>query len=130
MNVTTVIEAATLCDRVAVTVALVKIAGEKARQISDVPSCVLVRFTSVQVRLPPVTPLTVMPALFPSVATNASSNSLVLVVVNAAETMLVPVVPRSFVAVWSIANCAVEVKVTAVTLAPLTVTALFAGVKM
>ena len=83
VNVTTVIEAATLCDRVAVTVALLKTAGAKARQISAVPSWVLVRFTSVQVRLPPVTPVTVTPLVVASLETNASSNSFVLAVVNA-----------------------------------------------
>ena len=130
VKVTTVMEAETLCDRVAVTVALVTIAGAKARQISDVPSWVLVRFTIVQVRLPPVMLETVIPAPVASLETNASSNSLALVVVNAGETRLVLAVLRSVEAVLSIANCAVEVKFTAVTLAPLTVTALFAGAKM
>jgi hypothetical protein len=56
----TVIEAATDCESVAVTVAPVSGAVAKARQISAVPLCALVRRTSVQVRLPPAMLFTVV----------------------------------------------------------------------
>jgi len=131
-NVTTVIEAATLCERVALTDAPLRVVVLNARQISAVPNWVLVRRTSVQVRVPPValaTALTVTPAVLASVAMNASSNSFAFVVVNVGEVMVVDDVLRSVETVWSMVNCAVEVKF-AVALAPLTVTAWLAGVKM
>ena len=58
-----------------------------ARQTSAVPNCTFVRFTSVQVKLAPVTPVTVVfvPEDGPSVAMKASSNSLLDVVENVAE---------------------------------------------
>src|SRR3954468_20856498 len=56
----TVIDESTLCETVAVTVALKRTAGAKARQISAVPLCVFVRLTSAQVRDPPVMPVTVV----------------------------------------------------------------------
>jgi len=127
--VTTVMDAATLWERVAVTEALVRTAGAKARQISAVPSCVLVRLTSDQVRLPPVTPVTVMPAVMASAEMNASSNSFAAAVVKVGDAMVVADELRSVETFWSIANCAVEVKF-AVALAPFTVTAVVAGVKM
>jgi len=123
-------DAATLWESVAVTEALVRTAGAKARQISAVPSCVLVRLTSDQVRLPPVTPVTVMPEVLASDEMNASSSSFVVAVVKVGDAMVVAAELRSVEAVLSITNCAVEVKFTAVTLAPFTVTALLAGVKM
>ena len=60
MKLTTVMDERTLCEIVAVTVALERAVGAKARQISAVPLCAFVRFTSAQVRDPPVTPVTVV----------------------------------------------------------------------
>src|SRR5256885_13380512 len=60
VKLTTIIDERTLCETVAVTVALERIAGEKARQISAVPLCAFVRLTSAQVRDAPVTPVTVV----------------------------------------------------------------------
>jgi hypothetical protein len=80
----TVIEETTLCDRVAVTVALLSTDGANALQISEVPSLPLARTTTVQLRPPPLTPVTVVfvPPL-ESVAINANSSSLPAVVANA-----------------------------------------------
>lgn len=113
VKVTTVSEAAWLVDKVAVTVALVSTAGAKARHTSDVPRCVLVRFTNVQVRLPPVIPVTVVlvPELGPSLETNASNSSLVAVVVKAGVTIVLAAVLLSFDAVLSIASDALGVTV-------------------
>src|ERR1035438_7512160 len=84
VNVTTVMEETTLCEMVAVTVTLVKAEGAKARQISAVPLCVLVRSTNTQVRPAPVMPVTVVfvPEM-KSEETKASSSSLDAVVENA-----------------------------------------------
>src|SRR4051794_38158395 len=60
VKLTTVIDERTLCAMVAVTVAFERSAGAKARQISAVPLWALIRFTSIQVRDPPVTPVTVV----------------------------------------------------------------------
>jgi hypothetical protein len=76
----TVIEESTLCESVAVTVILVSGTVENACQISDVPSWTLVLRTSVQLKPVEVTFVTVMGVDVPSVAINASSNSLPAVV--------------------------------------------------
>jgi hypothetical protein len=56
----TVIEEVTLCESVAVTDTLLSTDGEKARQISAVPFCVLVRTTSCHVSPAPETALTLV----------------------------------------------------------------------
>src|SRR5262249_20283657 len=76
----TEIDAATLWERFAVTLTLESADEAKARQISAVPICAFERWTRTQVRLPPVTPVTVVPAELPSVAINASSSSFPAVV--------------------------------------------------
>lgn len=84
VKVTTVSDETTLCESAAVTVMLLSVDGAKARQISDVPLCLLERRTSVHVKPPPVTLVTVV--LDPeekSVATNAKRSSLAAVVENA-----------------------------------------------
>src|ERR1035437_9377945 len=53
VNVTTVMDAATLWDKLAVTVALERTDGANARQISAVPSCEFVRLTNIHVALAP-----------------------------------------------------------------------------
>jgi hypothetical protein len=53
LKLITVIEALTLCERVAVAVMLLRGVAANARQISDVPLCPFVRTTRVQVRPPP-----------------------------------------------------------------------------
>jgi len=60
VNVITVIEETTLCDVVAVTVTLERGEGAKARQISEVPLCVLVLTTGAHMRPAPATPCTVV----------------------------------------------------------------------
>ena len=92
---TTAIEAPTLCDRLAVTVTLARREGANARQISAVPNWPLLRRTSVQLRPAPETPVTVIPAVRPSVATKASSNSLPEVVLNAGVAIVVAELDRS-----------------------------------
>ena len=104
VKVMTVMEAETLCDNVAVTATLVRVAGAKARQISAVPLCALVRLTRVQVRPAPVTLVTVMVDALPSVATNASSSSFALVVEKAGEARVVDFVLRFVETVLSIAG--------------------------
>jgi len=106
VKVTTVSEPELEADRVAVTVALVSTAGANARHTSAVPSCVLVRLTSVQVRLPPVMPVTVVLAPEPelSAATNASNSSLAAEVVKAAVTIVLELLALSFVTVLSMAS--------------------------
>ena len=132
MRVTTVIDAAMLDDSVAVTVALVSTAGAKARHTSAVPICVLVRRTSAQVSPPPAILETVVlvPEVGPSVEMKASKSSLAAAVVKAGLAMVAALVLRSVETVLSMANSAVDVKFTAVILAPATVTAWLAGVKM
>jgi hypothetical protein len=79
----TSIEETTLWEKFAVTETLLSGLGEKARQISEVPICVLVRTTSVHVKFAPVMLVTVMFVPLASVATNAKSNSLPDAVENA-----------------------------------------------
>jgi hypothetical protein len=115
-----VIDAATLCDSVAVTVAAEITPGAKARQISDVPSCEFVRLTSAQLIPAPFTPVTVIPDELASVAINASSNSFPAVVENAADEMVVLEVDRSVDAIASVArapNAGADTKETAKTTA-------------
>jgi len=88
-------EAATLLARVAVTDTLLNVVDENARQISAVPSWVLVRLTRVQVRLAPVTPVTVMLAAVASVETKANNNSFVFVVEKIGDTIVVALELRS-----------------------------------
>ena len=59
-KLTTVIDPATDCDSVAVTLTLASVAGANARQISDDPLCAFVRFTSAHVKPAPLTPVTVV----------------------------------------------------------------------
>lgn len=74
---------------------LVSLAVVKALQISDVPSWVLVRCTSVQVNPAPVTLVTVIFAFMPSVATRASSSSFPTAVVNAGLVTVLEAVDES-----------------------------------
>jgi DNA-binding transcriptional regulator YdaS (Cro superfamily) len=105
VNVTTVIDDTTFCDRLAVTVALLSTVGAKARQISASPGCALVRFTSAQVNPPPVTPLTVMPPEEPeSDEMNANNNSFTAVVENAGVVTVVLAEVRSVEVNASIAS--------------------------
>src|ERR1700704_2819031 len=92
VKLTTVMEDKTDCENVAVTVVFVSTAGAKARQISEVPSCVLVLCTSTQVRLPPAMLFTTgfVPVLRP-LETNASNNSLAEAVEKAAVARVVAV---------------------------------------
>src|SRR5258708_39568883 len=86
VKLTTVMDDNTDCEKVAVIVTLVRAAVAKARQISAVPSCVLVRCTRTQVRLPPATPVTVVVVAVPLPEdTKASSSSLGEEVGNAAR---------------------------------------------
>src|SRR5262252_1079602 len=94
-KLTTVIEAATDCDNVAVTLTLDSVVGANARQISEEPFCTFVRCTRTQVRPAPVMPVTVV--LLPvrqSAEMNASSSSLAEVVENAPLTSVVALVDR------------------------------------
>jgi hypothetical protein len=95
VNVTIVIEAATLFASVAVTDTPLRVVGEKARQISAVPNCELVRITRAHVRPAPLTPVTVMFAVVASVATKAKSNSLGLVVEKVGDAIVVALELRS-----------------------------------
>jgi hypothetical protein len=105
VNVTTVTDETTFCDRFAVTVALLTTAGAKALQISAPPGCAFVRFTSAQVRPPPVTLVTVKPPDTPeSAETNANSNSFGANVENAGLVTFVPDVVRSVETSLSMAN--------------------------
>jgi hypothetical protein len=71
-----VIDAVTLCESVADAVALLKVEGAHARQISDVPARTLVRTTKVHVNPAPETPVTVvLGEVTLSAATNANSSS-------------------------------------------------------
>src|SRR5262249_7291923 len=90
VNVTTVSDAVTDCESVAVTLTLVSTDGAKARQISDVPCCTLVRCTRTQVKPPPLILLTTgLAAVLRLVATNASNSSLAAVVEKAAVARVV-----------------------------------------
>src|ERR687888_390171 len=106
VKVTTVIDAATLVDSVAATEALLNTVGAKARQISAVPACVLVRRTSAHVSPPPVTPETavLVPELGPSAAMNASRSSFPAEVVKVGLAMLAALVLRALDAVLSTAS--------------------------
>ncbi len=95
VKVTTVIEAATLCDRVARTVTFARAEGAKARHISAVPSCRFALRTRAHVRLAPLTPVTVIPDELESVEMKASKSSLPAEVENAGEVMLVLALERS-----------------------------------
>jgi hypothetical protein len=74
----TVMEAVTRCARVALTETLLRVVVANARQISAVPNCTFVRRTRDQVRPAPATALTVMFDEAASVATTASSSSLLV----------------------------------------------------
>jgi len=102
VKVTTVMEAATLCDKVAVTVTFASVEGAKARHTSAVPNCPFVRRTSAHVKPPPVTPA-VMPADLASLDINTSSSSLAAVVEKAGDVMVVLEVERSVDLTWSMA---------------------------
>jgi hypothetical protein len=120
LKLTIVIDAATLCDRVAVTVAEEINPGANARQISEVPSCEFVRLTSAQLTPAPLTPVTVIPDEFASVAINASNNSLPDLVENPAEVMLLAALDRSVDAITSVAsapNAGADIRKTAKTTA-------------
>jgi hypothetical protein len=120
LKLTIVIDAATLCDRVAVTVAEEITPGANARQISVVPSCEFVRLTSAQLTPAPLTPVTVIPDEFASVAINASNNSLPDLVENPAEVMLLAALDRSVDAITSVAsapNAGADIRKTAKTTA-------------
>jgi hypothetical protein len=69
-------EAATLWERLAVTLTRESTDRAKPRQISAVPNCALARRTSAHVRPAPLTPVTLTPADLASVAMKARSNSL------------------------------------------------------
>lgn len=105
VKLTTAMDDCTVCEKVAVTVIFVSAVGAKARHISAVPCCVFVRCTSTHVRLPPVTLFTVVVAAVPfPLEINASNNSFVAEVENAAVARVVPVVVPSVKIVWSIAT--------------------------
>ena len=74
VKVRIVIDAATLWDKLALTVTRERVDGANARHISAVPNCTFVRCTRAQLRPAPVTALTRMPEEFASVAMNASTN--------------------------------------------------------
>jgi hypothetical protein len=103
VNATTVIEAATLWDKLAVTVTFVSLDAAKALQISAVPNCPFARCTSDHVKPAPVT-LAVIPRDCPSVATNARSNSFVVPVLNDGDTMLLPEVDLSVKTITFVPN--------------------------
>jgi hypothetical protein len=90
-----VIEAATLCDSVALTLAFTSAAPAKALQTSAVPNCALVRRTNAHVSPPPDTSLTMIPDDFASVEMKASNSSLADVVENEGKLMLVLELERS-----------------------------------
>jgi hypothetical protein len=60
LKLRSVIVEATLCESVAVTEILLRRDGAKARQISDVPLCALVRTTNAHVKPAPLTLFTVV----------------------------------------------------------------------
>jgi hypothetical protein len=95
VKVMMVIEAATLCDSVAFTLAFTSATPAKALQTSAVPNCALVRRTNAHVSPPPDTPLTMIPDDFASVEMKASNSSLADVVENEGELMLVLELERS-----------------------------------
>jgi hypothetical protein len=97
-------EAATFCERFAVTVAPERVEGAKARQISAFPSCALARPTNTQVSPAPVTLLTFAPREIASVLTKANRSSLDEVVENAPVVMEVTAADESLKAVASVAT--------------------------
>jgi hypothetical protein len=106
VKVTTVIDDATLCERFAVTVALLSAEVEKARQISASPGCAFVRFTRAQVNPPPATLVTVVPPDdAESVETKARHSSFGAVVENAGVVIDVLAEAPSRETVASMANC-------------------------
>src|SRR6185436_16623855 len=122
LKLITVMFAAANCDSVAVTVALVRAFAANARQISAVPRCVLVRLTSVHVRLPPVIPVTVVaPGSTLEASTKASSSSLPAVVENVPDAIVCTRVDLPAVLVASIVIVPVAADV-AVNDTPLTLT--------
>ena len=81
LNATTVMEAAALCPKFAVTATLLKIVGANARQISASPRTPFARATNCHVNPAPFTDITVFPlAGLESVEMNASNNSFALAV--------------------------------------------------
>ena len=77
VRLTTVIDDATLCDKVATTLTLLKGVSANALHTSAVPSSWLLRFTKAQVRPPPRILCTiVLGDPLPSLATKAKSSSL------------------------------------------------------
>src|SRR5439155_389764 len=94
-KLTTVSDAAAPCVSVAVTDAPLSVDALNARQISLSPRCVFVRLTSVHVSPPPVTPLTVLPAVRSSAPTKATSSSLAPLVEKVGEVIVVVVVDLS-----------------------------------
>jgi hypothetical protein len=96
MKVTTVMDAATFCDRLAVTVVPLSGSAEKALHISAVPICEFARWTSCQIRPPPLTDVTVAfgdPVL--SVLTKANNNSFAVAVEKLRVVMDVPALDPS-----------------------------------
>jgi len=73
-KLTTVSDAGSDADSVAVTVTLVNGAEAKARQISAVPRWTFVPRTEVHVRPAPVTPVTLIPVVVPPTPMNASTS--------------------------------------------------------
>src|SRR5258708_23094703 len=105
VKLTTVMDDNTDCEKVAVIVTLVRAAVAKARQISAVPSCVLVRCTRTHVRLPPATPVTVVVVAVPLPEdTKASSSSLEEEVENAAVARVAAGAVPSAKTVWPTAS--------------------------
>lgn len=113
VKVTTVIDAATLTESVAFTETLLSTEGANARHTSAVPSWVFVRRTSVQVRLAPVMPVTVVLVPEPGLSAemNASSSSFAAVVVKVGLVMVVELLLRSVDSVLSMASAALGVTV-------------------
>ena len=111
VNDSTVIDDTVACETVAVTVTLLSVAGENARQISDVPLCALLRTTSDHERPAPATLVTaaVVP-LAASVATKASSSSFAEVVENDGDATDVEALVRSADVLTSIATAAAAVE--------------------
>jgi hypothetical protein len=129
----TVIEAATLCVSVAVTVAALTVVVAKARQISAVPVWALVLSTRVQVKLPPVTPLTetLVPVPEASAVMNVNKSSFGEAVVNDGDTIVLALVERlvDWVTSTAMGTPACIVKL-AVTLALVIGVAIFGGVNV
>jgi hypothetical protein len=129
----TVIEEATLCEKVAVTVTFVSADAAKARHISDVPLWTFVLTTSAQVKPAPVTlDTTVLVPEIKSVEIKARSNSFPDVVENedvATVELFVPLSTDVFASI-EIPDEAVAVKLTPPMLTPLTVTGELVGLNV